>query len=82
MNILYCFMYRKMDMPGRKHLLGITELYAYYVLFCMLMYRRLDRPGRMHLLGSKELYEYYVLVYVQEDVYARADISARFNGTI
>ncbi len=46
------------------------------------MYRRVDRAGRINLLGSTELYEYYVLVYVQEDGYARADTSARYNGTI
>ena len=32
MNIMYWCMYRKMDMPGRIHLLGTTELYEYYVL--------------------------------------------------
>ena len=39
-------------------------------------------PGRKHLLGTKELYKYYVLVYVQEDVYARANTSARYIGII
>ena len=33
MNIMCWCMYRKMDMPGKIQLLGITELYEYFVLF-------------------------------------------------
>ena len=31
-NRMYWCMYRRMDIPGRIQLLGITELYEYYVL--------------------------------------------------
>ena len=73
--ILYMFVYRRMDLPGR--------IQRYYMnIMSMFMYRRMNMPGRIHLLGTKELYKYYVLVYVQADGYARADTSARYKGTI
>ena len=50
MNSMYCFVYKRMDMQGRIHLLVTAELYEYhYVHVCMFMFRRVDRPGRMRL---------------------------------
>ena len=47
-NIMYWCMYRKMYMPGKIQLLGITELYEYYVQFHVQEdgYAREDKSAR------------------------------------
>ena len=64
MNIMCWCMYRKMDLPGKIQLLGITELSEYFVLFYVQEDAREDASARYN--GTICILCTALYVYVQE----------------